>query len=119
MENYLLSRQAWGDMVVDEYSRTIFIGGICRSIGYGTCASIDDVTIALSRSCNDSTIRYIHAFLKACRKKSGLIYCLDELWDIFQQFGDVCDVNVPGKRSRRKHSKNRRLIPGNLAFFFV
>ena len=55
MENYLLSRQAWGDMVVDEYSRTIFIGGVCRSIGYGTCASIDDVTIDLSCSWKDST----------------------------------------------------------------
>ena len=47
-----------------------------------------------------------------------LISCLDELWNIFQEFGDVSGVNMPGKRSRRKHSKNRSLIPGNQAFFF-
>ena len=36
-----------------------------------------------------------------------MISCLDQLWIIFQEFGDVRDVNMPGKRSSRKHSKGR------------
>ena len=113
-------------MVVDEYSRTIFIGGVCPSISYGTCASIDEVTITLCRSCKVSTcftISYLSMHIgrsvDCVAHHQGVISCSDELWNIFQEFGDVCGVNMPGKRSLRKHSKNRSLILSNWAFLFV
>ena len=114
-------------MVVDEYSRTIFIGGVSRSIGYGTYASIDDVTIALyGRSCKAPSCftiqyyKYIRAYFKVCGSiRLCSLSCLDYLWNIFQEFGDVCGVNMPGKRSSRKHCRNHSLILSIWAFVFV
>ena len=59
---------------------------------------------------------FVH-ILRSVAQSGCALSCLDYLWNIFQEFGDVCGVNLPGKRSSRKHSKNRRLILGNGRLF--